>query len=146
MNIVIPPEAVYFLREGARSAGAASPVVVARSLTLGSIIPHGEYHRPSVLLLVMPGCRRVLVTARVTPSRLGVPFELDAMGTTVHRVSSGAVPIVTLAGALMGGSDLDPHEMREFWLIFRRGGMAEWSMAVVLKTEPADLRNSRFSA
>ena len=30
--------------------------------------------------------------------------------------------------------DVDPHEMREFWLIFRRGGMAEWSMAVVLKT------------
>jgi len=37
-------------------------------------------------------------------------------------------------------------ESREFWPDFRRGGMAEWSMAVVLKTDFADPQNSRFSA
>jgi hypothetical protein len=35
--------------------------------------------------------------------------------------------------------------MPEFWPDFRCGGMAEWSMAVVLKTKPADLRKSRLS-
>jgi len=32
------------------------------------------------------------------------------------------------------------------WRDFRRGGMAEWSMAVVLKTETVDLLNSRLLA
>ena len=35
--------------------------------------------------------------------------------------------------------------MREFWLDFRRGGMAEWSMAVVLKTtEPETVPGVRI--
>jgi hypothetical protein len=37
-------------------------------------------------------------------------------------------------------------EITRIGLIFRRGGMAEWSMAVVLKTEAVDLQNSRISA
>ena len=32
---------------------------------------------------------------------------------------------------------------RGFWRIFRRGGMAEWSMAVVLKTTPPVLSRVR---
>jgi hypothetical protein len=36
-------------------------------------------------------------------------------------------------------------EAGEFKAQFRRGGMAEWSMAVVLKTDHADLANSQIS-
>ena len=49
-------------------------------------------------------------------------------------VVSWAVAIVTLAVTLAEWSDLVAREMREFRPESQRGGMAEWSMAVVLKT------------
>jgi hypothetical protein len=38
------------------------------------------------------------------------------------------------------------EEIRGFSPDFERGGMAEWSMAVVLKTDPADPQNPRISS
>ena len=44
--------------------------------------------------------------------------------------------VVTLAVTLAGRFGLDSPETCEFRPDFHRGGMAEWSMAVVLKTSP----------
>jgi hypothetical protein len=43
-------------------------------------------------------------------------------------------------------TDERPESRRDLQILahFRRGGMAEWSMAVVLKTGSADLSNSRI--
>jgi hypothetical protein len=44
------------------------------------------------------------------------------------------------------GAKAGAHKSREFRRVFRCGGMAEWSMAVVLKTDTSDPQHSRFSA
>ena len=48
---------------------------------------------------------------------------------------SGSDPIVTLAVTLAGRCGIDSVDTREFRPKSHRGGMAEWSMAVVLKTD-----------
>jgi hypothetical protein len=70
---------------------------------------------------------------------------LGFVGQTRPPVSR-TVPRVTLSGT--HGAELAqvPKRTREFRPVSRRGGMAEWSMAVVLKTELADLEDLRFSA
>ena len=62
-----------------------------------------------------------------------------------RRMSSRAVPTVTLRVTLRDEAGLDLRETCELWSESARGEMAEWSMAVVLKTtEPGRVPGVRI--
>jgi hypothetical protein len=90
----------------------------------------------------MLGTQAYQAAAATVPARSIRPRS-DAVGARAARqlqlpdgcpVSSSAVAFVTLAVTLTERFGLNAHDARGFWPEFRRGGMAEWSMAVVLKT------------